>query len=110
VAGNGCEEDAGKLRPGVSTHGRRRPYWNGWNIIALIGFLIRTRRRSSVSPRQPHEPEERKSNQVLAKIQHSEASHDEEAPKDHAALVADPKKRLVDGAVDPVTQERKPAD
>ena len=54
-----------------------------------------------MSHRQPHEPEERKSNQVLAKIQHSEASHDEEAPKDHAALVADPKKRLVDGAVDP---------
>lgn len=54
---------------------------------------------------------ERKSTQALAKIQHSRANDEKQArkPKRKAAVVADPRNRLANGSVDPVTEEVKPA-
>lgn len=50
----------------------------------------------------------RKGEQAFAKIQHSSASEEKPKPK-RAAVVADPRKRLVDGETDPDTKELKPA-
>lgn len=49
--------------------------------------------------------------QALAKIQHSRADDDNPPPRPDgkAAIVADPRNRLTEGVVDPVTKERKPA-
>ena len=65
--------------------------------------------------RSPHPADadvERQSHQPLAEIQHSRADNERLEPTpepDQAALVADPRNRLVDGTVDPETEERKPA-
>ena len=60
---------------------------------------------------QSDDPHRGKQNeQSLAKIQHSKA-HDVKSsadPDGESALVADPRNRLVDGKVDPVTKELKP--
>ncbi|MGV1757627.1 hypothetical protein [Rhizobium sp. P44RR-XXIV] len=59
----------------------------------------------SLNPKRGKENE-----QSLAKIQHSKA-HDVKKAADttgKSALVADPRNRLADGKVDPVTRELKP--
>lgn len=60
---------------------------------------------------QSHDPQRGKENeQSLAKIQHSKA-HDAKQAADtdgKSTLVADPRNRLMDGKVDPVTKELKP--
>ncbi len=60
---------------------------------------------------RPHDPQgEKESAQALAKIQHSRAHDEKQEPnRKQAAVVADPRKRLVDGKVDPATNELKPA-
>ncbi|MEZ2132233.1 MULTISPECIES: hypothetical protein [unclassified Sinorhizobium] len=57
-----------------------------------------------------HDPHDKhKEPQALEKIQHSRANNEKQKPKRKAAVVADPRNRLVDGSVDPVTKEVKPA-
>lgn len=61
---------------------------------------------------QSHDPHgEREKPQALKKIQHSRAKDEKQEPKTKrtAAVVADPRNRLKDGSVDPVTKEVKPA-
>ncbi|WP_349958227.1 hypothetical protein [Rhizobium sp. ZPR3] len=50
--------------------------------------------------------------QALAKIQHSKIRKNARLNKEknEASLVADPRNRLAEGKVDPVTKERKPGD
>jgi hypothetical protein len=57
---------------------------------------------------EPHGGREKK--QALAKIQHSKVRKGDQRnkDKDEASLVADPRNRLAEGKVDPVTKERKP--
>ncbi|MDK4702362.1 MULTISPECIES: hypothetical protein [unclassified Rhizobium] len=54
----------------------------------------------------------REKKQALAKIQHSKVRKDDRSnkEKDEASLVADPRNRLAEGKVDPLTKERKPRD
>lgn len=54
----------------------------------------------------------KESEQSLAKIQHSKAHDVKQAADkdDKGPLVADPRNRLVDGKVDPVSKELKPKD
>jgi hypothetical protein len=74
-------------------------------MIAGREFILRSEQENAMT-----ENHERESQQPLAKIQHSRAKDNADpAPKDRAAIVADPKNRLVDGSVDPVTKEVKPA-
>ncbi|PST20445.1 hypothetical protein C7U61_09350 [Rhizobium sp. JAB6] len=53
----------------------------------------------------------REKKQALAEIQHSKAHENDRMnrEKDGASVVADPRNRLVDGKIDPVTKERKPS-
>lgn len=62
--------------------------------------------------RQSESDGEREKKQALAKIQHSKIRKDERLnkEKDEASLVADPRNRLAEGKVDPLTKERKPRD
>ena len=62
--------------------------------------------------RQNESHGEREKKQALAKIQHSKVRKDDRLnkEKDEASLVADPRNRLAEGKVDPVTKERKPRD
>lgn len=59
-----------------------------------------------------HDPHDKhKEPQALEKIQRSRANNEKQEPKQKrkAAVVADPRNRLVEGSVDPVTREIKPA-
>lgn len=62
--------------------------------------------------RQNESHGEHEKKQALAKIQHSKVRKDDRLnkEKDEASLVADPRNRLTEGKVDPVTKERKPRD
>lgn len=68
-------------------------------------------RRNTLADDRSNDPQRGNDNQQsLAKIQHSKA-HDVKQAADidgKSTLVADPRNRLVDGKVDPVTKELKP--
>ncbi|WP_141683623.1 hypothetical protein [Rhizobium sp. AC27/96] len=79
------------------------------NRIRRVSLEIK--RRNTLAEDQSRNPHGgRENEQSLAKIQHSKAHDVKQAADtdDKGALVADPRNRLVDGKIDPVTKELKP--